>query len=268
MASVTDADVLAISGAFFEPDLSLFRVVLAASRTQAGTGDLAELGVAAGRAAVLIGSDRRDGEVFTVVDLFEAPADDDENQREQDEWYAGIVTRERFERAYRDLHGELPVVLQGQSAMILDHAAHGTHRFVHVDASHLYDHVAVDVRSAHTLLADEGVVVFDDFRTEHAPGVAAAVWPEVATGGLVPFALSPQKMYATWGDAGPYREAVAHWAASAQWPCETQAVRGHDVLRLLSVGAPAHRLARYVPPVLEGPIHTVLHEVRRRRSGA
>ncbi len=53
-----------------------------------------------------------------------------------------------------------------------------------------------------TLLAPEGVVVFDDYRAEHTPGVAAAVWQRLDKG-LSPFALSPVKMYATFGDPLP-----------------------------------------------------------------
>ena len=268
MAAVTDAQVLAISGSFFPPDLDLFRIVLATSRQVVGIGDLAELGVAFGRSTVLVGSDVRDGETFTVVDLFENPATDAANERELDEWCHGQVTRQRFEETYRGIHGTVPTIVQGLSSTIVDHAAHGTHRFVHVDASHLYEHVAVDLSSARTLLAERGAVVFDDYRTEHAPGVGAAVWPEVASGGLSPFALSPQKLYATWGDPDPYLQAVRRWVAESGWPAETQRIRGRQVVRLRSEGMPEHRLARYLPPALQGPIHTVLHRVRRIRRRA
>ena len=46
----------------------------------------------------------------------------------------------------------------------------------------------------------DGVVAFDDYRTAHAPGVAAASWGAVLNQGLRPFAVTARTMYGTWGD--------------------------------------------------------------------
>jgi predicted O-methyltransferase YrrM len=242
---LTDADVFSIVGAFWAPDLDLFRLLLDET-SRNGSGDLAELGVLLGRSAVLIGDSLGPGETFTVVDLFEETADDDANQEENQSSYHG-VTQDVFESNYTRVLGSLPVVVKGLSTTIVDKAAHGTHRFVHIDASHLYEHVVADIEVARTLLRPDGVVALDDFRAEHTPGVAAAAWRAADHGGLRPFAVSPRKMYGTWGDPDPYVRRVTDWATGNGLFEETQQVLGHTLVR---VGEPPHHPAkRYLPEV-------------------
>lgn len=251
MRDVSDAEIDSIIGHFERPDRELFRLLLA-STADLGPGDLAELGVYYGASAVLIGSFRSDEECFTVIDLFEAPSVDAANAHENASSYPGL-TQADFEANYVRIHGELPTIVRGPSETIVEHAAHGTHRFVHVDASHLYEHVHRDVEAARVLLRADGVVVFDDFREEHTPGVAAAVWQSVIECGLRPFALSPHKLYGTWGDPAPHVATVERWAAGSTWQHEVQAINGLSVLRLFEETRPRqapHPLKRYVPEVL------------------
>lgn len=241
--TISDADVQSIPGAFMHPDFLMFRALLKGT-ADAGPGDLAELGALYGKSAVLIGSHLGDGETFTVVDLCEDEAADEANAVENAGTYPGL-TRRTFEENYARVLGRLPSVVQGLSQEVLNNAAHGTHRFVHIDASHLYEHVRVDIKSSRVLLRPEGVVVLDDYRAPHTPGVAAAAWESVLNGGLRPFALSPQKMYATWGNPDPWREVVEAEAVRAGLPVAGESVAGHTLAR---VGAPRqHRLRAWVP---------------------
>lgn len=242
---VTDADVQAIPGWFGGVDVAAFRVLLDATAEHLGGGDLAELGVYLGKSAVLIGGYRKRDERFTVIDLFGDAADEDANLQENRAWYPNL-TRRRFEEFYLNVHRDLPTVIQGPSGMIVDHAPHSTHRFVHIDASHLYEHVVRDIEAAKTLLMPEGVVVLDDYRSEPTPGVAAAAWHATAQG-MRPFLLTPAKMYATWGDATRWREAIARWLATNSAELhERHVIAGDEVIRVWSRPP---RLARYVPPV-------------------
>jgi hypothetical protein len=76
-------------------------------------------------------------------------------------------------------------------------------------------------------------VVFDDFRSEHTPGTSAAVWEAVASDGLVPVALTPQKMYAVFSDPEPYLRAVeALVAADDRIATEGHLIAGHRLIRL------------------------------------
>jgi predicted O-methyltransferase YrrM len=242
MRTVTNAQVMAVPGWFERIDVAAFRLLLAETAASGSGGDLAELGVYQGKSAVLIGSYLQPGETFTAIDLFGADAEDAANSRENTEQYRDL-TRNQFETAYKAIHGELPVVVQGLSSAITDHASHGTHRFVHIDASHLYEHVVQDLAAARTLLKPDGVVVLDDYRTEHTPGVAAAAWQAVAEG-LHPFLLTPRKMYATWGDPAPWKKAVDDWLnESSDDFHEQHVIDGNQVTRVWS----RPKIARFVP---------------------
>ena len=244
---IADAEIDTIVGAFEQPDVGIFRALLEAADEP---GDLAEFGVLYGRSAVLLGAYLRSSERFTVVDLFETAAGDDHNRAENDAWYPGL-TRAGFEANYLRFHDRLPTIVQGPSPQIEGAAAAGGHRFVHIDASHLYEHVTVDIEVAHRLLRPDGIVVLDDFRAEHTPGVAAAAWQAVHVTGLRPFALSPNKMYATWGEAERWREIVRARAAQAGLVHEEHRIAGRTVLRVGARGAAGpHPAKRYVPEVL------------------
>lgn len=255
MGPIADADIDAIPGWFYALDRDVFRVLLAASKTLGG--DLAELGVYFGASAVLIGSALQPGEAFTVVDLFEDEAEDAANAAEKALWHASL-TRAGFERTYRDLLGALPVIIQGPSQTIVDHARHGTHRFVHIDASHQFDHVVEDIAASKLLLKPDGIVVLDDIRHEEYPGVAAAAWQEVTGSGLKPFAITRDKLYATWGDPRPWRNALLTWAVTRPKAHEMLSVNGVEMIRLFEATKPTillperkpHPLKRYVPMVM------------------
>lgn len=228
--AVVDRQIAEIPGWFWAPDTDLFRLLLAESRLRLGAGDLAEIGVYMGRSAVLLGSYKAKGETFTVIDLFGVSAPDQGNQRENNEEYSSL-TRAKFETNYRSIHNDLPVVVRDASSAILAHATANNHRFVHVDGSHLYEHVVKDIQSAKTLLMTDGVVVLDDYRSAHTPGVAAAAWQAVSEG-MRPFCLTPLKMYATWGDPSPWRDIIEKWLPSSSAMHGRHVIGDDEVLRL------------------------------------
>lgn len=209
-------------------------------------GDIVELGVYLGKSAVVLGDHVRPGERLMVVDLFGTdPADYEphreahEANREENARSYSTLERSAFEANYLALHPELPVVVTGPSGCIVDHVAPGTARFVHVDAGHLYENVREDVENAKVLLGPGGIVVFDDYRSEHTPGVSAAVWEAVATGGLRPLALTPGKFYGTYDDSDGYLDALRELVDSdLRYHCEVQRIRGHRLMRI-NQGKPA-----------------------------
>jgi hypothetical protein len=230
-ADTFESKFAAVPGWFLPQDQQLFRWFLDEQARRGITGDLAELGVYLGKSAIVIGGYLRSNEIFTVIDLFEAPAPDDDNQTENVDTYSGL-TQKLFEDNYLRFHEQLPVVVKGLSSEVLQHAAAGTHRFVHVDASHLYDNVRKDIASARSLLHENGVVVFDDIRWEHTPGVAAAVWAAVDTGGLRPIVISEGKLYGTWGDTEVWQKSLLAWLPSSGSAYEVQQVAGAPLIRV------------------------------------
>ena len=96
------SNLTTIPGWFLPQDQNLFRWVLGEQERRHIMGDLAELGAYMGKSAIVIGGYLRPGETFTIIDLFESPASDDENRVENANTYAGLTQR--------DVRGQLPPI--------------------------------------------------------------------------------------------------------------------------------------------------------------
>lgn len=211
-------------------------------------GDVVELGVYQGRSAIHIGQFVRPGETFTVCDLFEDAQTSEVAPAYVRRAYA-TLTQQTFEQHYLRFHDELPVVVRGPTSEIADHVPAGSCRFVHIDASHLYDDVLADTKVSHSLLRQSGVVVFDDFRHVRTLGTAAAVWEAVATLELVPICASASKLYATWGDPSALQdELTRRFASRKRFTVDTTTIRGRPVLRIAQVGAVERSLRKPARP--------------------
>ncbi len=200
-----------VDGWFSDYDQALFDWFLThQNETGHEPGDLLELGAFMGKSAIFLAGYMRDGEEFTVCDLFDSPAPDESNLAEMADSYP-TLTRRGFETNYLAFHEVLPTIIQAPTSAVADRVRPASCRFVHIDASHLYEHVVQDIASSKIVAAPGAVVVFDDYRSEHCPGVAAAVWGAVANGDLRLIAVSASKLYATWDDPAPYQAALLAW---------------------------------------------------------
>lgn len=221
-----------IPGWFPPLDRDLFRALLAWQVANQPPGDLLELGCYLGKSAVVIGESIQAGETFTVCDLFGEPSADQANSKENIHSYASL-DRTQFERNYLQFHSTLPVILQMPTSQVNDQVAADSARFVHVDASHLYKNVVEDIASARRILGPGGIVVFDDYRSTHTPGVAAAVWTAMANDGLIPVALTARKWYGTWDDSTAVHAFIQQWGkAKPEVRVSLPEIAGHEVLRL------------------------------------
>ncbi|MEV6977254.1 class I SAM-dependent methyltransferase [Kitasatospora sp. NPDC093806] len=239
-------------------------------------GDILELGSYLGRSAVVLGDLLRPGERLTVCDLFDSEAGDAENAAEMTMSYRSSLTRSAFEANYLAFHPELPVIVQAPTSVLADgRVPAGSCRFVHVDASHLYEHVVGDIEVARRALAEDGLVVLDDYRSEHTPGVSAAVWQAVFTAGLRPVLLTPMKFYGTWGDPEPVREVLLarDWRAEG-YTVDEDTIADLRVLRLNYVvqppaaarSGPRRLLLELLPPVATRAVRRALRALRGRRA--
>ncbi|MEV0323527.1 class I SAM-dependent methyltransferase [Streptomyces sp. NPDC050658] len=188
-----------VKGWFHPVDQVLFDWILSRQADRSEAGDLLELGAYLGKSAIFMGTYLRAAETFTVCDLFDSPAPDEANSAEMGRSYRSTLTRRAFEANYRAFHDDLPQIVQEPSSGITAHVEPDSCRFVHIDASHLYEHVHADIAAAREVLGEDGIVVLDDFRAEHCPGVAAATWGAVANTGLKPLCITATKFYGTWG---------------------------------------------------------------------
>ena len=243
----TPARLADVPGWFFPVDQLLFDWFLTRQRDREESGDLLEVGAYLGKSAIFCGCYVGEGDRFTVCDLFDSPAEDSSNGAEMARSYA-TLTRRAFEANYLSFHDTLPTVVQGPSSRVPEHVQQGSCRFVHIDASHLYDHVHADIGCARTLLRPHGIVALDDFRAEHCPGVAAATWQAVTSGGLNAVCITSTKFYGTWGDPGPVREELLGWLRGRRdlWH-EVQSVAGAPLVRIdgKKAVAPPHPASRH-----------------------
>ncbi|MER6298203.1 class I SAM-dependent methyltransferase [Kitasatospora sp. NPDC001539] len=266
-----------IPGWFFGLDRAAFTHLLTAQTAAGVKGDILELGSYLGRSAVLLGDHLQPGERLTVCDLFDSEAGDADNAAEMAMSYRKTLTRSAFESNYLAFHRELPEIVQAPTSVLADgRIPAGSCRFVHVDASHLYEHVAGDITVARAALAADGLVALDDYRSEHTPGVSAAVWEAVFTGGLRPVLLTPMKFYGTWGDAAAARQVLLErdWRGEG-YTVDEDTIAGQHVLRLnYQVKTPAtvqrsasRRLALdLLPPVATRATRRMLRTLRERRA--
>ncbi|GAA2130648.1 hypothetical protein GCM10009760_03430 [Kitasatospora kazusensis] len=228
-----------VPGWFWDLDRHAFDWFLDRQEVTGLTGDLLELGAYLGRSAIVMGRHLRPGEKFTVCDLFDSDAPDEDNAAEMHMSYRRTLTREAFETNYLAFHDELPTLIQAPTSVLADgRVKAGSCRFVHVDASHLYEHVAGDIQVARAALRTAGVLVLDDYRSAHTPGVAAATWEAVFNQGLRPICLTECKFYGTWGDPEPFQRELIRASGGAEG-CRvvTDTIAGQRVLRL--GGAPS-----------------------------
>jgi hypothetical protein len=233
-----------VRGWFPNLDQVLFDWLLNRQIRRDEPGDLLEMGVYLGKSAIFLGEHLRDGETLTVCDLFESPAPDGHNNAETTKSYS-TLTREAFELNYLSFHDELPRILHAPSSVVPDEVKPKSCRFVHVDASHLYEHVHGDIGAARDALLPGGVVVLDDFRSEHTPGVAAATWEAVLNRGLNPICLSTQKFYGTWDDPEPVQEELlAMLRARKDCGISVQHAAGHRLVRVHAKGMSAQPFRR------------------------
>ncbi|MVO83533.1 class I SAM-dependent methyltransferase [Streptomyces sp. p1417] len=221
-----------VPGWFPPLDQVLFDWFLDRQEERAVHGDLLEIGVYMGKSAIFLGRHLGDAERYTVCDLFEGEAPDGANSAESRKSYSAL-TKQAFEQNYLSFHDELPRVLFGPSSMVPTEVTPASCRFVHVDASHLYEHVYGDIAAARdALVPKNGIVVLDDFRSEHTPGVSIAAWEAVLNRGLRPVCLSTQKLYGTWDDPEAVQEDLLAM------------VRGRDDCHLSVQQAAGHRIIR------------------------
>ncbi len=194
-----------VAGWFAGADVDLFRI-LPDRLTAAGVeGDLLEIGVFKGRSAVLLGYATRPGEKLLLCDLFGRDAGDTANEEEMTGVYgrfgARVSERAEFEATWLRFHDTLPDILEGPSGDLAARYADRRFRFAHVDGSHLYEIVRDDLAYCRSTMVPGGIVVLDDHRSLHTPGVSMATWEQVVNGGLVPLAATASKLYATWDAA-------------------------------------------------------------------
>ena len=260
MLDYIDHGRLTIPGWFAKIDALLF---VAIHESQAGAGrigDLMEIGTYMGRSAILLGYFQQPGERLIVCDIFEDYSRVSEDNTVEHRLYYSDLTQQAFERNFRRFHGRLPdVVVAGPSRTVPDAVDDYKERFrlIHVDGAHDYAEVQADIQLSRELLADGGVVIFDDITSPHTPGVAAAVWSAVINDGLIPHVVT-KKLYASWSPIPSLDLSVL----GSHWRLDQHDVADHRIIHPTEVGAGG--LRSWIPPALLPMAHSLKGRLRFR----
>lgn len=222
-----------IPGWFDSTDLYLFDFMLGRQLVDSVAGDVLEIGSYQGKSTILLGYGVRSEDVLVVCDLFGADPAEEDVPEEGMAAYDGL-TLGAFRKNYGRFHTRLPQIEVCPSFRLSDRIRGRRFRFLHIDGSHAYDAVRGDIDLALDIAIDDAVVVLDDYRSPHTPGVAAAVWEAVIAGRLYPFAISEMKMYAAVSPQGQrdWAEASKKLAEQPRWDSEVHMVKDHEVVRL------------------------------------
>lgn len=243
-----------VGGAFRDIDLILFDRLLCSQRKSESVGDILEIGVLRGKSAVVLGLHAGPGEQFIACDVFEDPGMDQANTAENQQSYNGL-TKDEFLGNFSRFVPRPPQLIHALSSGLPEHVRENSLRFVHIDGGHLYDVVRTDLANVKPLMNEHGIVVMDDFRAIHTPGVAAATWNAVVNDGLIPICMSEFKFYGTWNP----ELAEQHLADLRQWleghprvNTGTQRVAGHQTLIIGTPSIPTRRnvVKSLIPPLI------------------
>ena len=174
-------------------DLYLLDRILVEQSQRGFVGDVLEIGCYQGKSAIVLSNRLKSSETMVVCDNF-GVTDKDENLSEINRSYETkyrTIFQENFERFSTGeprIHAtdsrELPALLQPASF-----------RLIHIDGSHLLEYARKDIATSIDALSPGGVIVLDDFRSQHTPGVALALWESVSLVNLQPFLLTARKAY-------------------------------------------------------------------------
>jgi hypothetical protein len=185
-------EMFGVRGFMHPIDASSYAAILLYQREQHLSGSLAEIGVYFGRSFFLMGQTLGPGEKAFAADLFESgplPGGDSLQLQE----FRRTAQRFRIPLEPRCL-------VTGPSerlkpADVLD--AIGLVRFFSIDGGHMIEHIRDDASLASAVLAEHGVLAFDDFCNPEWPEVSVGVFDflRAASGEYLPFAITKAKLY-------------------------------------------------------------------------
>jgi hypothetical protein len=223
-----------IPGWFYPMDFRLFDFILGSQLSKGAAGDILEIGAYQGKSAILLGYGLRDDDTLVVCDLFGLNPADFESPTEGMGAYTGL-TLDCFYNNYDRFHPRRPQVEVCPSSQLGDRIVGRRFRFIHIDGSHAYDCVQSDIGMAIDHAAEDAVIVLDDYRSPHTPGVAAAVWEAALKASIYPFCMTNMKLYAAVS-----RDVQKLWLsalrdfsmADVPWEFEVHQLLGLELLRV------------------------------------
>jgi len=243
-----------IEGWFSIHDVIAFSTILNIQREILTPGSLLEIGVYQGKSAILVGKFSKSENDFEVCDIFQLESDDN-NKDEISRSYLNLQ-REIFEDNCKNNLDRVPIIHECKSMELRNRLKAEKYRFIHIDGSHLYEHVLRDIELAlEVLTPEDGVIVMDDFRSQHTLGVSLAIWEKIIDGGFTPFLVTPAKMYLSKKRVNLNQEVIHKALADNGLKAVYESIGQFKLLR--TIGLPdgeiynrSHFLRDFVPPII------------------
>jgi hypothetical protein len=189
-----------------DPNIFKFMKFLAELEINQSLDGVAEIGVHHGKFFILLRSLLKTNSRSVALDVF------DHQELNIDASGNGSLTRFKHNLSlYDPWQGESVQIIEGDSTFLRIPPT-GFFRFISIDGGHSREHAASDLRLAEKLLADNGVVVVDDFARADWIGVTEGVLAYLDSGGtLIPFAAGYNKLFmARLSYVYQYYESVAN----------------------------------------------------------
>jgi hypothetical protein len=183
-----------IRGWFSSHDALVFHWFLSNPKENSTASGILEIGTFEGKSAAFISNYLLPHEWFVVCDIFSLKSDE-LNDLENTKSYPNFGL-EVFKDNMEKFAKATPEIVVSDSARLKASDLGEKYRFIHLDGSHLFDHIRKDLDLAIQIIdPNYGLIAIDDFRAAHTPGVSAAIWMEIANKRLVPTVLTETKMY-------------------------------------------------------------------------
>jgi hypothetical protein len=183
-----------IRGWFSSHDALVFHWFLTPRNEVSEASGILEIGTFEGKSAAFLSNYLTTGERFLVCDIFSLKSDE-LNDLENLKSYPNFGL-DNFMNNMDKYARETPEVIVSDSAKLQASELGNNFRFIHLDGSHLFDHISKDLDLAIQMVDSEnGVVAIDDFRAAHTPGVSAAIWQQIVKEKLTPVVITGTKMY-------------------------------------------------------------------------
>jgi hypothetical protein len=181
-----------VPGWFTLTDHEMFVAINAIQEKFAISGNILEIGTFCGKSGALLSLLASPEETVSLLDLF----DDVEFEDVLDTPHYRKMTITKVHETL-DKFGQGYKLIPGNSLEVTKIIPIAPHRIIHIDGSHQYEVVKMDLLNSLKYLTEGGVIILDDYRNFQYPGVGRAFWEFVQNNEMYLICSTPTKAYVT-----------------------------------------------------------------------
>jgi hypothetical protein len=199
-----------IPGWFTLTDHEVFVAINAIQEKFSISGNLLEIGTFCGKSGALLSLLASSDETVNLLDLFDDVKNEETLETSDYKKMTIGIARKNLNK-----YGEGYNLIKGNSLEITRLIPVTPHRLIHIDGSHHYEVVKMDLLNSLKYLANGGVIVLDDYRNFEYPGVGRAFWEFVKDHKIHLICATATKAYVTNSNLGiAYKEELMNLVES------------------------------------------------------